>query len=310
MIQNPIDFAAIKGRVRFEAVLTTYGIALRGQGAERMIRCPFHDDASPSCAVNLDRKLFHCFACGAKGTVLDFVAEMEQCSIPEAARLLSQRQAVPGTSVASRVDGGVRRKPPAENRPLAFALALDPDHPYLAERGVTQATVARFGLGYCNRGIMTGRICIPLHDTEGRLVAYLGRWAEASPLPGVTRYRFPPGLRKNLVLFNWHRVKKATHLVIVEGCWSVFRLDALGIAAVALMGRTLSGEQERIIRDSPVSRVTLLLDGDQPGRAATAEILAHLARHLFVRAPDLPEAAEPDTMDEKALIALANGKAD
>jgi DNA primase len=189
-------------------------------------------------------------------------------------------------------------------------LSLDPDHPYLAERGVSQAAVARFGLGYCNQGIMKGRICIPIHDTEGRLVAYLGRWAGSCPPPGAARYRFPRGLRKGLLLFNWYRVQNATHLVIVEGCWSVFRLDALGIAAVALMGRTLSGEQERIIRDSSIRHVTLLLDGDQPGRAATAEILPRLARHLSVRAPDLPEAAEPDTMDEKALIALANGKAD
>lgn len=96
--------------------------------------------------------------------------------------------------------------------------------------------------------------------------------------------------------------------MIVEGCWSVFRLDALGIAAVALMGRTLSEEQEKIIRDSLVSYVTLLLDGDQPGRTATAETLPRLARHMFAHAPDMPEVAEPDTMDEMALIALANGK--
>lgn len=310
MKRNPVDFAAIKNRVRFEVVLATYGIQLRGQGAERMIRCPFHNDASPSCAVNLDRKLFHCFACGAKGTVLDFVARMERCSIAEAARLLSQRDEVPATLVAIRADGGVCRKPPAANRPLAFALSLDPAHPYLAERGVSQATVARFGLGYCNQGIMKGRICIPLHDTEGRLVAYLGRWPGSCPPAGVARYRFPRGLRKGLLLFNWHRVKDTTHLVIVEGCWSVFRLDALGIAAVALMGRTLSGEQEEIIRHSPVRHVTLLLDGDEPGRVATAEILPRLARHMSVHAPDMPEAAEPDTMDEKALISRVNRKPD
>ncbi|CAN0586713.1 unnamed protein product, partial [Laminaria digitata] len=64
------------------------------------------------------------------------------------------------------------------------------------------------------------------------------------------------------------------------------------------MGCTISREQEVIIRRSPVDRITLLLDGDAAGREATTAIALRLVRHRFVHVPDLPEGAEPDTMDE------------
>ena len=50
-----------------------------------MALCPFHADTKPSCSIHLERKVFHCFGCGAKGSVLDFVARIENVSIAEAA---------------------------------------------------------------------------------------------------------------------------------------------------------------------------------------------------------------------------------
>lgn len=299
------DYAAIRDQANFETILANYGLEMRGLGAERMIFCPFHDDGSPSCSVNLEKKIFHCFACGEKGTILDFVAGMEKCTIAEAAQFLVERGNSSGqfAAPAGKAKGPGRSESPSPNEPLEFELPLDPHHPYLKERGVSQATVSRFGLGYYDRGTMKGRICIPIHDEAGRLVAYAGRWPGSNPPAAQPRYRFPRGLRKRLVLFNYHRVAEAGHLVVVEGFWSVFRLDALGIAAVALMGCTLSEEQEQIIQCSPVDHVTLLLDGDEAGRVAIAEILPRLARHVFVHASVLPDGAEPDTMDEDTLMA-------
>jgi len=298
-----MDFGAIRDQARFETVLAFYGLETRGHGAERMIRCLFHDDSSPSCSVNLDKKVFHCFACGAKGTILDFVARMESVSIADAARLLAGWcNASPGLAAPSGARQA-RSEPVSGNEPLAFELDLDPRHPYLTERQASQDSIVRFGLGSCARGIMKGRICIPIHDERGWLVAYAGRWPGSNPPAGEPRYRFPRGFQKRMVLFNYHRVPDAAHLVIVEGFWSVFRLDELGIAAVALMGCSLSIEQANIIRRSRADRITLLLDGDKAGRAAIPEILARLARHRFVHAPDLPDGAEPDTMDEATLLA-------
>lgn len=302
------DFGAVRDQARFETVLANYGLKARGQGAERMILCPFHDDRSPSCSINLDRKVFHCFACGAGGSILDFLARMESCSIADAARLLTGWCAQSDASPASPGAQRLRSERVSGNEPLKFVLDLDPGHPYLTERGVSQATISRFGLGYCDRGVMKGRICIPIHDEHGRLVAYAGRWP-GSPPPGEPRYRFPRGFRKRLVLFNFHRVKDATDLVIVEGFWSVFRLDALGVAAVALMGCSMSTEQEDLMRRSDSDRMILLLDGDAAGRAASVEILPRLARHGIVHVPVLPEGLELDTIDEVALLEAARPNA-
>ena len=87
---KPIDFRAIKDQARFETVLAVFGLETRGYGDERMTWCPFHDDGSPSCSINLEKKVFHCFACGEKGTILDFVAKMEQIEIFESARLVAE----------------------------------------------------------------------------------------------------------------------------------------------------------------------------------------------------------------------------
>lgn len=295
------DFATIKAHARFDTVLARYGLETTGQGAERMIRCPFHDDRTPSCAINLDKKLFHCFGCGAQGTILDFIALMDSCSVADAAQQLadwgnSTKPCAQTAGVAKE-----RAQQASSNEPLTFALRLDPCHPYLRARGVSEETVARFGLGYCDRGLMKGRICVPIHDEHGRLVAYVGRWAAPVTPPRTPRYLFPRGFRKGQVLFNWHRVVDASHLVVVEGFWSVLRLDALGIAAVALMGCTLSKPQEALFRSSRADRLTVLLDGDDAGHTATADILPRLARHHFVHAPDLPAGSEPDTLDEQTL---------
>ena len=112
------------------------------------------------------------------------------------------------------------------NPPLSFALKLDPAHPYLAERGLAAETVEAFGLGYCARGMMQGRICIPIHNEHGELVAYAGRWVgpDATIPEGKGRYELPPRFEKSRVLFNLHRIDDPLHLVLVEGFFGAMRL--------------------------------------------------------------------------------------
>ena len=59
------------------------------------------------------------------------------------------------------------------NAPLNFELKnLDPKHPYLDKRGFTPKTIAHFGLGFCSKGLLAGRVAIPLHDYDSKLVGY------------------------------------------------------------------------------------------------------------------------------------------
>ena len=47
------------------------------------------------------------------------------------------------------------------NKPLGFRLTLEPDHPYLAERGVSPELVELFGLGFCAKARWSGGCACP-----------------------------------------------------------------------------------------------------------------------------------------------------
>ena len=86
------------------------------------------------------------------------------------------------------------------NMPLKFTLKhLDGAHPYIRERGLTPETNAHFNLGYCQKGIMAGRIAITIHNELGELVVYAGRWP-GNPPEGKGKYKLPAGFHKSSVV--------------------------------------------------------------------------------------------------------------
>ena len=59
--------------------------------------------------------------------------------------------------------------------------------------------------------------------------------------------------------------------------------------------------QETLLMTGKVSHLILMLDGDEPGREAQAELSPRLARHFFTKVVELPEGNQPDTTDEKLI---------
>ena len=172
-----------------------------------------------------------------------------------------------------------------KNPPLSFALKnLDPEHPYLTARGFTKETIEEFGLGYFTKGLMKGRIAIPIHNEQGELVAYAGRWP-GDPPDGEGKYKLPAGFHKSLVVFNLHRVKdqvRSEGLILVEGFFDCMRLWQAGLHnVVALMGSSLSPEQEALIVKAvgPKGKVALLFDEDEAGWACREEVLSLLLQY-------------------------------
>src|SRR5439155_22083787 len=113
------------------------------------------------------------------------------------------------------------------NPPLTFMFKhLDNRHPYLTqERGLAEATIDVFGLGYhVGKGIMHHRAVIPIHNDQGELVAYAGRWPGDDLPSGSGKYTSPPNFRKSLILFNLHRAREHARegLIVVEGFFTVF----------------------------------------------------------------------------------------
>jgi DNA primase len=191
------------------------------------------------------------------------------------------------------------------NRPLGFRLSLDPTHPYLAERGIPPELVERFGLGFCAVGSMQGRVAIPIENARGELVAYAGRWvgSDAELPAGEEKYKLPKGFHKGLELFNLHRVKPYRHLIVVEGFFGAMRLHALRFPTVALMGSSLSDEQVSQLQEHcPALRfVSVMLDGDEPGRKAAELVATRLAQNWWCRIVHLGEGEEPDTVEPAEL---------
>src|SRR5580704_12651874 len=211
-----LDFAALKAAVPIAQVLAAYGIAgnLRAAGPERLIGpCPLHRGDNPTAfRIHLTRNVWRCFTrCARGGNVLELVARLEGISIYQAGLRLQALVAQHPFAAADKpavIHSG-------QARALGFRLSLA-WHPYLHERGLTPQTCREFGVGYCRHGMMQGRIAFPIHDHDGRLVAYAGR--SLSDDPGVPKYLLPRGFCKRQVLFNAWRVPNphCQEVVVVE----------------------------------------------------------------------------------------------
>lgn len=306
-MQTWVDFAAIKQSVPLAPLLRRYQVKLRRSGRDQYRGCcPIHGGPGQDAFhANLTRNVFHCFSCGAGGSVLDFVAAMERCSLRDAAlRLASETAAlVPPVTPAPAARQLVTRKSnvPA---PLGFALrGVDSSHPYLASRGIQPATAEHFGIGwYGGPGIFSGRLVIPIHNRRGELIAYCGRAVDASH----PRYRFPSGFAKSEVLFNLHRAAAAgdRSVVVVEGFFDCLKLHQAGVpAAVALMGAELYESQQQALLQH-FERVILMLDGDPAGRWSTARLMNRLQPHAGLDVIHLPDGTQPDQLSAVALLAL------
>src|SRR4051812_48111468 len=93
-----IEFAAIKRAVPLVVVLEKYRIQeLRRSGQNQLRgRCPLHGgEGQETFHVNTAEQVFHCFSCGAGGSVLDLVAAVEGCGLREAAQKLTGWGSVP-----------------------------------------------------------------------------------------------------------------------------------------------------------------------------------------------------------------------
>jgi DNA primase len=157
--------------------------------------------------------------------------------------------------------------------------------------------IETFGLGIATRGIMKGRLVFPIHNADGKLVAYCGRFVGDDRPEDEPKYKQPPHFRKEIELFNWHRVKgdvtRDTPVILVESFFSVVKMYPL-YPVISPMGRSLSERQIELLKDGGVSSVIILFDGDDPGRAAVTTVGRQLLAEGFkVSAPVVPEDFKP-----------------
>jgi DNA primase len=319
-----VDFKAVKAAITMEQVLGHYGLLDKFKRGTDSLNgpCPIHKGSNPTqFRVSISKNIWNCFSeCKHGGNVLDFIVRMEDVSIHAAAlkaiewfnldpAAMSAAEPNEEQTEESAPNGDSKPKPVSKkpapiaekttpNAPLKFRLdKLEREHPYLIkERGLLLETIVDFGIGFCAKGMMAGRIAIPIHNPDGNVVAYAGRWP-GEPAEDTPKYKLPQGFRKSQELFNIDRAIKEPAekpLLIVEGFFDCMKIHQAGWhKVVALMGATMSAAQEELIRKHTTrnSHVIVMLDENEAGRAGREDIACRLSKLCFVKVHEL------DTLD-------------
>jgi DNA primase len=136
-------------------------IKLKKAGAQNYSGlCPFHGEKTPSFSVHATRQFYHCFGCGVSGDVFSFVQKVENITFPEAVRLVAQKLGIPMPKVAYSSPGEAKearlRAQLLEIHERAAAFFQEclkraegaKAREYLAGRGLDEATISRFRIGY------------------------------------------------------------------------------------------------------------------------------------------------------------------
>jgi DNA primase len=148
----------IRDRASIIEVISDY-VTLKKAGRNSMGLCPFHAEKTPSFTVSEEKGIFHCFGCGAGGSVFHFLMQYDQLSFPEAVERVANRYGIK----VDRADGDRGAGETGERESLyrinervaanyhrilfehpAGQKALD----YLKSRKVTEEITRRFMVGY------------------------------------------------------------------------------------------------------------------------------------------------------------------
>lgn len=322
-----INFKELREKLNFETVLRDFGVEVKRNGTQHKGPCPLpgHEGErkAPAFAAELQRGLFRCFGCGRKGNVLEFAALMEGVDPENGAALRSvavrlqdkylKRQMPQRQEARARPAHLPKERMPkvtAVNVPLDFELkGLDPVHPGIKELGFTEETARTFGFGVADRGSVKGRIAIPLHNYEGRLVGYAGRILEDGRISSENpKYVFPERrerdgvtheFRRAEILYNAHRVSTPGDEIIVvseiEAAWTLHQCGWSRV--VSVMGTGISSAQLEILDRlvTPTGRILVIGGSDSP--SDDYRIAGLLASIRSVRMFRLPGAILPTGID-------------
>ena len=153
--------------------------------------CPFHGEKTPSFYVSSEKQLYHCFGCGAGGTVLQFIMNIENLDFIEAVKFLAQRAkiALPEGDENSE-DNRIYKRRQRIYEMNSFAAKLfnknlfskesTAAQQYLLSRNLDEKTSRHFGLGYAPEsfGFLTDALIANGFTEEELLVSGLAKKSE------------------------------------------------------------------------------------------------------------------------------------
>jgi DNA primase len=288
-----MDFAEqVKSSVNIVSVISQYVGTLRKSGrASYKGLCPFHQEKSPSFQVHEDRQFFYCFGCQAGGDVFKFVERIQGVSFYEALKSLAEQHGIPMPKRSQYADEETRVRgalftmheiAQEHFRANLSSAAGEAVRSYAMRRGLSEATINEFGLGYSlatGRALLhifeqrqfstaqmvesgligqreggglydafRNRLMFPIQDPSGKIVAYGARAMADDDKVKYLNSRETPIYQKKKTLYNFHRAKEAMRkegrAILVEGYMDAIGVSAAGIGeVVAICGTALSTEQ-------------------------------------------------------------------
>jgi DNA primase len=307
----------VKDRLNVAEVIGTY-VPLKKAGQNYKGLCPFHSEKTPSFVVFPSTGTWHCFgACGIGGDVFAFVMKRENVDFGEALQILARRAGVeltPRTPQSTEADQKLARLREMQDAAATYfhqLLMNSPDaapaRAYLAKRGFSAETLARFRVGYAlerwdallqhlvsrryavaeiaEGGLIVqredrsgyydrfrGRIVFAICDPQGQVIGFGGR-VLGDGVPKYLNSPQTPLFDKGGALFGLDKAKQGIRLageaVIVEGYTDVLMAHQYGIEnVVAQMGTALTEAQLRLLKRH-TQRFVLALDADAAGEHAT-----------------------------------------
>ena len=136
-------------------VVGSYVALGKRSGANYFGLCPFHNERTPSFAVNPSGQFYHCFGCGKGGGVINFIMEIENLSYPDAVAFLAKRAGMQMPEDSFDRDAKKRSRLLAANRDAArwfYEQLITPEGKrctdYMAGRKISPSVAKRFGLGF------------------------------------------------------------------------------------------------------------------------------------------------------------------
>ena len=322
-------------------VISEY-VGLKRAGSSYKCCCPFHTEKTPSFTVSRDRQLYYCFGCGAGGNVYTFVMKYENLTFPEAIEHLAKRV---GFSLPEKEMSEADKKRQSRrqllydvNRTAAayFHWLLKNTergkraYDYFIQRGYTDETIQKFGLGYADQyrddlykylkkknfsddiirdaglvkfnekygasDMFWNRAMVPIADINGKIIAFGGRvFGDGTPKYLNTNETDIFNKSRNLFAMNIARHSKRRGVILCEGYMDVIAMHQAGYDnAVASLGTAFTDGHATLIKRY-TDEVYLAYDSDQAGRKAAMRAISILRNHdMSQRVIDLTPYKDPD----------------
>ena len=237
---------------------TTLGVGSSLKGNEQAHHCPFCNHHKKKLQVNLDTQRWHCWVCDSKGRSIQSLLRKLNVDIRDLNRLKDIYGEDDYTLVA-KDEYVAKLQLPAEFKQLHFKpKGFNPEYNqainYLKERGITQADIVKYNIGYCSEGLYFGRVIVPSYDENGDLNYFVARSYYKEER---MKYKNPP-VNRDVIVFD-NQINWNEPIILCEGVFDSFSIKR---NCIPLLGKFLLSKLKNKIIEKGVKEVTIMLDSD------------------------------------------------